>query len=79
MLKVEALALRARRTKGMEHHSNIWALRQYVNNNPDEEIVRQISLITDLEAFPSLWEVGLSASLQAAAVARWKILTRGQP
>lgn len=67
MSAIEMYLKEAQRRKGTWHKLVISNLRQYMNKQPEEEIISAINKITDPLLLPYLWEVGLSQTLQDVA------------
>lgn len=56
--------------KGMIHLSRLAALRIYLKQVPDNDIILAINKITNLTLLRILWEAGLNATLQTAVLRR---------
>ncbi|MBA7484949.1 hypothetical protein ES707_20480 [subsurface metagenome] len=69
--RIEPMALKALGTKGMFHHAQIGAIRIYIRNKSESDIIEEIRLISDPAVFNILLEVGLSQPLQSALSKRW--------
>lgn len=69
--RIEPMALKALGTKGMFHHSMIQAIRTYIKNKPESDIIAEIRRISDPVVFNILLEVGLSQTLQDELSRRW--------
>ena len=67
MSAIELYLKNAKQAKGTYHKLLINNLRDYMNKQPEEEIISAINKITDYSLLPLLWEVGLSTTLQDVA------------
>jgi hypothetical protein len=76
---LEAQALRAWGTHGLIHNQAIWALREYLNTQPERVILKGIAQIEDVKAMNVLLEAGLNATYQQALDARWGIIKKETP
>ena len=76
MSALELLLTEAYKTRGFMHLSAIRALRQYINQLTEEELITAIDKLNDLEIMRTLVEAGLKARPLAALVRRQEELTK---
>jgi len=61
---------RVDQTHGLIHIMAIRALRKYMNDTPQDEVIADIDMLTKPEHFKALWEAGLNGVLQTAVLRR---------
>ena len=76
MSALELIARRAARTRGIRHLTAIQALRDYIRESSDEELIKAINRITDMTVLRTLIEAGLRRPLLDAVIARTEELIR---
>ena len=57
-------------TGGLEHQIMLLALRGYIKETPEEELLKSIKETYRSEQLRAMWEAGLNATLQQAVLAR---------
>ena len=65
-------------TKGTQHMWALQNLRKYVKLCPDEELIRHINIITDVEHLRVLIEAGMRAPVHQSVISRINLLTKEQ-
>jgi len=76
MSALETLAKQAQALRGFEHMQAIKALRSYMNLTPEEEIIRHINMITDIDILRTLQEAGMRRDTWKAIVSRMNLLIK---
>lgn len=71
MSTTERYAQRTHENRGLLRQRNLAILRNYIRTAPEEQVRKEILLLTDLNHIKILWEAGLTLTLQEAALRRF--------
>lgn len=71
-MTLERLAKRTQEATGLAHSDNLFVLRRYIKVTSDEGLIAQIEKMRDSDLIRTLWEAGLSAIVQQAALDQLK-------
>lgn len=63
-MKLQKLAQKVIDSFGLGHQTNLGVLRHYIKNTPEKQLIEEIKAIGDAKILRTLWEAGLSATLQ---------------
>lgn len=69
-MTLKRYAQRVTETYGLVHQSNLRALRYYIKEHTEVELVEEIAGLKDAVLLRALWEAGLSSVLQDAVLDR---------
>lgn len=75
MTFLEEYTWRTLQSKGLMHVRNLSILRHYIRTSAEKDIIFAINRITKIEQLKTLWEAGLSKTLQEAVLRRYEELT----
>jgi len=67
-MSLKSLAKRVAESFGLLHQVNLRALRLYIKEHTEEELLKEIAGIDEGKQLRILWEAGLSARLQDAVL-----------
>lgn len=67
-MSLKSVARRVTESFGLLHQTNLRALRLYIKDHTEEELIKEIAEIEDGRQLRILWEAGLSARLQDAVL-----------
>lgn len=76
MSALETYTKQVRQTKGTEHMHALDSLRRYMNLTPEEELIQQINMWTDLDMLRTLIEAGVRGDVWRALVRRAEMLRK---
>lgn len=71
MSTTERYAQRTYESRGLLRQRNLAILRNYIKTAPEEDVRKEILLLTELNHIKVLWEAGLTLTLQEAALRRY--------
>ena len=67
-MSLRRTAIRVVETYGLLHKANLRALRLYIKEHTEDELVKEIKDIREAPLLRALWEAGLSQRLQDAVM-----------
>lgn len=78
MSALETYAKQAQIVKGTYHLAAIQSLRSYIKLTPEEELIKYINMITDLDLLRILQEAGIRGDANRALISRMNLLAKQQ-
>jgi hypothetical protein len=78
MSALELYAKQAQEKRGYEHMQAIKSLRSYMNLTSEEELIRYINMITDMDTLRTLTEAGMRGNTHKALISRMNLLIKEQ-
>uniref|UniRef100_A0A6H2A4D1 Uncharacterized protein n=2 Tax=viral metagenome TaxID=1070528 RepID=A0A6H2A4D1_9ZZZZ len=67
-MSLRRTAIRVVETYGLLHKANLTALRLYIKEHTEDELVKEVKDIREAPLLRALWEAGLSQRLQDAVM-----------